>query len=395
MCKTISFLSGKGGSGKTTLALSMASMLSSCGIKVLLIDCDLSTNGATYFYEEKLSTKKNRITSFYDILFNTNNKYKFVEINSNYDFMPSVTQITKKSTKTYTFKNDSKFDAYNEICNNYDVVLFDCQAGYTDILKLILPSIDINLIVMEADAISSAAMRSLYLKIGDIVNEKKIYQVFNKASKEEYEIYSKVSGGTVFTNIETIMFDWKIRKAFSVSQIPDMENTSANYGEQIYNVCSILFPDEFINEKLNKYKTILKMHSYKEKEEAIKNQISELNNKYKEKQNKIKRSFSLLMPLVCAAALCVTFFVGIDQLHIFTEKDIFLLMPLIVSILALVLSTINIFDTTKEKRDYANEIDSYQEQLKEIITNKKNLQDDLSIIKQTQESLSNTIEKEE
>lgn len=61
MCKTVSFLSGKGGSGKTTLALSMASMLSRFGIKVLLIDCDLSTNGATYFYEEKLSSKKNQI----------------------------------------------------------------------------------------------------------------------------------------------------------------------------------------------------------------------------------------------------------------------------------------------------------------------------------------------
>lgn len=49
MSTAIAFLSGKGGSGKTTLALSMADLMSKCKIKTLLIDCDLSTNGATYF----------------------------------------------------------------------------------------------------------------------------------------------------------------------------------------------------------------------------------------------------------------------------------------------------------------------------------------------------------
>lgn len=100
MCKSIALLSGKGGSGKTTLALSMATMLSECGVKVLLIDCDLSTNGATYFYEEKLAAKKNRITSFYDILFNEKTEMiKFVEINENYHFLPSITQISKKTLR--------------------------------------------------------------------------------------------------------------------------------------------------------------------------------------------------------------------------------------------------------------------------------------------------------
>ena len=121
------------------------------------------------------------------------------------------------------------------------MIIFDCQAGYTDVLKLILPITDINLVVMEADAISSAAIRSLYLKIRDLLNEKKIYQVFNKATDEEYTLYSKISGGTVFTNIETVRFDWKIRKAFSVAEIPNMKKSSADYGVQIFGICRILF----------------------------------------------------------------------------------------------------------------------------------------------------------
>ena len=74
MSKSVAFLSGKGGSGKTTLALSIADLLSRCNITTLLVDCDLSTNGATYFYESCLSDDKYHhyypISNEYDRLFN-------------------------------------------------------------------------------------------------------------------------------------------------------------------------------------------------------------------------------------------------------------------------------------------------------------------------------------
>ncbi len=372
MCKTISFISGKGGSGKTTLALSMASLLSRCGIKTLLVDCDLSTNGATYFYEDKLSHKKKNILSFYDLLFcdNNNKKTSFVNINSNCDFIPSITQITKEITKTYTHKDDGKSLIHNDIFQKYDVVLFDCQAGYTDILKLILPLCDVNLTVMETDAISSAAMRSLYLKIGDIINEKKVYQVFNKASKDEYEIYSKVSGGTVFTNIETIMFDWKIRKAFSISQIPDLENTSANYGEQVFNVCYTILSDESIREKLKKFKSILEFHSAKEEENTLKKQISELKIKHKEKRNKTKNSVLMMTSFLLVIALTITFAIAVEG-KFYEEITILTIFPLITAILSIVVAYINIFDVSKEKREYEKEIDMHQKELEAIVLKQK------------------------
>ena len=178
MSKTLALLSGKGGSGKTSLALSIATMLNDCEIKVLLVDCDLSTNGATYFYESKLPDEVNKTTSFYDIIFNySNGNYKFINISKCFDFLPSISQISKDNTITYSYrpKETSEWENfYAQVCRKYDVVLFDCQAGYTDILKTILPAIDINLFVMEADAISSAAIRSLYLKIGSFINKKKV-----------------------------------------------------------------------------------------------------------------------------------------------------------------------------------------------------------------------------
>ena len=88
MSKILALLSGKGGSGKTTLALSMSSMLSKCGIRVLLVDCDLSTNGATYFYEDRLPEHNRNTISFYNIIFGIGDQEGAINIDKNMDFIP-------------------------------------------------------------------------------------------------------------------------------------------------------------------------------------------------------------------------------------------------------------------------------------------------------------------
>lgn len=308
MSKSLALLSGKGGSGKTTIALSIASMLASCGIKILLIDCDLITNGATYFYESKLTDNNRKIISFHKILSKDSvENYQVLNINQYMDFIPSVIEIIEENAESYVYpKNtDSKLlDFNNTFCEHYDVVLYDCQAGYTDILKLLLPLVDANLVVMEADAISSSSIRSLYLKIDNILNGKKVYQIFNKTSKEEYAIYSKVSGETVFTNIETVKFDWKMRKAFSLTQIPNIERISAEYSEQIYNICKILFKDEKFQEKLEKYKAVIQLNQAQEEAK-----LSELSTNIN-KKNKLIKILLLIMPPILVVLILIIFLVS-------------------------------------------------------------------------------------
>lgn len=313
MSKSLAIMSGKGGSGKTTLALSISTMLSNCGIKVLMIDCDIYTNGATYFYEDKLNEVEENgtpLTSFYEILIDNRimPQLNFVRINEFFDFVPSITQVTNHLNNNYI--NDHPYCQIgwfiSLIKDKYDIIIFDCQAGYTNLLERILPHINISLFVMEGDAISASAIRSLYLKIGDLINDKKVYQVFNKATQEEYDIYSQLSGGTVFTNIETVMFDWKIRKAFSVSQIPDMENTSANYGTQIYKICNVLFPYETIKTKLEPFEAIICLNQKKEEEVIITKKIQDLETRNKSNQSRfIKFITSLFVPLITCVFLFV------------------------------------------------------------------------------------------
>lgn len=384
MSKVLALLSGKGGSGKTTLALSIASMLSNCCLKVLLVDCDLSTNGATYFYEGKLAEKTNELGSFYKIFINNeDNIDKLIKIDEYMDFMPSIVKITKANSESYQYNEEDLKRIKNideKLRENYDVIIYDCQAGYTDILKLILPYVDVNLVVMEADAISSASIRSFYLKIGDLLNEKKIYQVFNKATDEEYEIYSKISGGTVFTNIETVMFDWKIRKAFSIAQIPDMESTSAGYGEQIYNICRVLFNEEIIQKKLKKYEIIIKLNKNQEQERLLRKKIDE-QNKYRQKnKNKmIKAMYTLIVPMVMALLLII-FMQLIDKTFLYKDMENFIIMlfSVMIAAVSMCVSIISLNDITKEKRTRVKEINMDIKELNQIIAEKEILKNQIN-----------------
>ena len=381
MSKILALLSGKGGSGKTTLALSMSSMLSKCGIRVLLVDCDLSTNGATYFYEDRLPEHNRNTISFYNIIFGIGDQEGAINIDKNMDFIPSITQITKQNTETYSYRENDEKILKNMKANydeKYDIIIFDCQAGYTDSLKLILPIVDINLVVMEADAISSSAIRSLYLKIGDFLNDRKVYQIFNKATDEEYQIYSKISGGTVFTNIETVKFDWKIRKAFSVAEIPDMEITSANYGIQIYNICKILFKEESIQSRLNKYQVVIEINKNLEEEKLLENKISKLKEETNKSYKKKSRLVLTLGITTSVIALCSSFFTMIDKkifLNSETENFLLLICLLVCILFCCAFVLYSTLENVKERKSQYRQTDLYRKQLSMILEEQKKLQE--------------------
>lgn len=366
MSKSLALLSGKGGSGKTTLALSISSMLSNCGIKVLLIDCDFSTNGATYFYESKLNENNYALSSFIDVLNeDLYNEVYFLYINNNFDFLPSILKITDNESMTYSYNYEDKQKIkkfIHTIDSKYDVIIYDCQAGYTDLLKVILPYIDTNLVVMEADAISSSSIRSLYLKIGNIINKKKVHQIFNKATHEEYDIYSKISGGTVFTNIETVVFDWKIRKAFSIAQIPDMENTSANYGKQVFNICNIIFSEGIIQEKLKQFKYIIERNKKIEDEKIINEKIEEIQkNRITVKNKWFKALYAYVIPTIATAFSFMIYIMMDNQFFSFDSSTKILSSLVVLSIgITLFFILFNLIETTKEIKEQQKKINDFR-----------------------------------
>ena len=319
VARIISLLSGKGGSGKTTLALSFASMLSDCKIRTLLVDCDLSTNGATYFFEDQMSDD-GYLTTFIDIALQQQElPHKPHIVNDFFDFLPAqknLRQVDALSTYGRHGNIKSLFSYFESIKQNYDVILLDCQAGYTNLLDFIIPFSNFNLVIMEADAISSAAIRNLYLKVSSLMEQSKFYQIFNKVTSDEYEIYRKVTGGTFFTNIGTITFDWSIRKAFSLAQIPDLKNTNSEYGLQIYEICKVVFMGAKYQERL----AIFNLNYSIEKIDVEMNNLKcELRDEKKTyTHNKISQRLSMMLSLLgCCVAFPIMLLLSNNQLEVF------------------------------------------------------------------------------
>ena len=387
MARIISLLSGKGGSGKTTLALSFASMLSDCKIRTLLVDCDLSTNGATYFFEDQMSDD-GYLTTFIDIALQQQElPHKPHIVNDFFDFLPAqknLRQVDALSTYGRHGNIKSLFSYFESIKQNYDVILLDCQAGYTNLLDFIIPFSNFNLVIMEADAISSAAIRNLYLKVSSLMEQSKFYQIFNKVTSDEYEIYRKVTGGTFFTNIGTITFDWSIRKAFSLAQIPDLKNTNSEYGLQIYEICKVVFMGAKYQERL----AIFNLNYSIEKIDAEMNNLKCVlrDEKKTYTHNKISQRLSMMLSLLgCCVAFPIMLLLSNNQLEVFFENlttDISMLVLIVGITVPLLFSLIiSLISTWQDKKMLSSQWKIRHEQETNLHIKRESLANELERIK--------------
>jgi cellulose biosynthesis protein BcsQ len=343
--KAIAVLSGKGGSGKTSLSLCMANLLAASGIKTLLVDCDFSTNGATYFFEDILRSADD-FMSLRDLVDNGSSTGKIVNIKQNFDFIPSVTKIDglivdpPPQSKYFCPYSDSIF-------SKYGVVIFDCQAGYSPILPNVLTFVDQTLFVMEADAISSASIRSLHLKIGKLLTSKS-YQVFNKVTSDEYEIYNKLSGGTLFTNIESVLFDWTIRKAFALSTIPDIKNVDSRFWEQIINICKILFVEQDFQDKIRNFSKVLFSKKIQKEQETLEYELQTLQTK-KAKQRRLV--YMVTIPMYTFIAFVAVFFLLFDdKKDLLAPYDFKSMLIFGVTLSSMIISFLSVW-LSKQKKD--------------------------------------------
>jgi chromosome partitioning protein len=126
MSKTISICNQKGGVGKTTTAVNLATYLALFGKKVLLIDIDPQSNATSGLGIDKHSLK----TSIYDILINETDPQQIVMATGidNFSIIPSNLNLTGAEVelvglmgREYRLKK-----ALTKISQNYDFIFMDC-----------------------------------------------------------------------------------------------------------------------------------------------------------------------------------------------------------------------------------------------------------------------------
>ena len=349
MCKKLTVISGKGGSGKTSFSLAFSKMLSNLGFKVLLVDCDMSTHGATFFMKPKIERHRNNkhtIASVDDILLSkdmppygffskTNaineleekefNYEVLLQVEENMYFLPSDISITNSKNDLAKYRFDIfKRCIHQEIEKHFNIIILDCQAGYSEFTRNIINFTDVCLLVSEPDSVSAAANKALCFQMGIEMQDIQSFQLFNKITADELEHYSKVATSAFFSNLPPMIFNWGVRTTFVYSQIPSDKTVDAQFGKDILKILLAIFPE--YEKEIEEYKKIIN-----DKQRAkLKIQIKVLEDKEKRnKRIKFLRFLQLLIPSIIAIIMIMYF------LFLNRTKDtlIFTLIALITTLL--------------------------------------------------------------
>lgn len=193
----IAAMSGKGGVGKTSLLINVAHFSAFYGVKVLFVDCDLGTNGATIFVSMKypLKGKKNVIT-IQDLLASLVNESEgrdsgdvdaFVPfpLEKNLDFIPAslANNLLKEEELTEERKKKilPEFQAkVNEWEKHYEIIFFDLGAGYNNFIDFFINVVNTICIVDEGDRLSYEAASECRDKVAKNCGTKSVINCINK-----------------------------------------------------------------------------------------------------------------------------------------------------------------------------------------------------------------------
>lgn len=245
--KCISIVSGKGGSGKTMIAATMASVLDSLGFKVLLIDADYGTAGLTYYMG--LNTVKNisvgltNLASGYDILekdiercsqpmrgFKNSN---FIGVGDHKRHLKSPKEIDLNKFFTQLV-NVSKTLA--------DFILIDCRGGIDDESIAVCRAVDDVVIVAETDTTSFQATQYLVDILYDYDLSFKIAGfLINKVFDDPSTIARAGTSSFKSQYLESVPFDLEATKSFLVGELPNLRSM---FSSQVRHALYKLMPDK-------------------------------------------------------------------------------------------------------------------------------------------------------
>lgn len=200
MSQIIALISAKGGAGKTSIAVNLAHACAVAGLKVLVIDCDINTNGATAFYRQKedVRSQLNNCITFQEILYNVlyPEIYKIdtekipVVVEENLEFIPGGKYLVYGGAD-----NEDKKEQYEKLktklaeyiagwVENYDILIMDQGAGYNSLIEMMLSFATEILIVREPDRISLGLAQDLFERVRK--TSKHIISCVNKIPAEKY-----------------------------------------------------------------------------------------------------------------------------------------------------------------------------------------------------------------
>ena len=191
--KTISVTAGKGGVGKTSVAVKMAKLLATSGYKVLLLDCDTNLSNTVvklglpinnYFYE-LISAQR----EFKDCIHRDGNLHLLSGCNGNIDLFNKNLEVDRII-----------IDILVNHERDYDYIILDCPAGITKETLTLNAYSDYRFIVVTPDKSSVTDSYSLIKLLNKEFGVNDNHLLLNKISSEpQYQRMVKTLSETVET----------------------------------------------------------------------------------------------------------------------------------------------------------------------------------------------------
>ncbi len=178
--KTISFMSGKGGVGKSTLTAAVAQQLAKSGSKTLVLELDIPLRSLDHLF----SVVDRVVYDLSDIIDGKRISEVALAINENLDYIPS--SINPKAT----IDKDKLQNILIEVDDIYDFCLLDCSAGFDGFICDVASLSNLAAIIVTPDEISlrDGAVLSDYLHYNDILDAANHRIIINKADVKRKNI---------------------------------------------------------------------------------------------------------------------------------------------------------------------------------------------------------------
>lgn len=208
----LSIANQKGGVGKTTTAINLASSLSYLGQKVLLIDLDYQANATTCMGIHRGSFEK----SVFDCLTNeaTLGEVTLTTDNPLIDVLPAKTTVDPIEEKIILNSNRDFIlhTQLKEIKDNYDYILIDCPPSLGYVTSNAMMASDGVIVPVQCEFLAMDGLTQL-------LNTIRLVQSKKKVNQETLTIY-----GVLLT-----MLDTRISSAYQV-----VNEVKTYFGEKVF-----------------------------------------------------------------------------------------------------------------------------------------------------------------
>lgn len=178
MGKIVALVSGKGGTGKSTLCVTLGMVLVRKGYRVLLIDCDCGMRALDILME----IDRNLVFDISDVIKGNCTEEKIIYP---CEFCEGLFLISApQNPDDLVCKEDMKHFT-DSIRNQFDYILLDAPSGIGKAMESAVYNADICLVVANAEAVSVRCCVSVRRKLYDL-DKNNIRLIINKFSKKEF-----------------------------------------------------------------------------------------------------------------------------------------------------------------------------------------------------------------